>query len=147
MIQRIQTVYLLVSTILLGIIFWLPLAVINAAGEPYLFDIKGVHKAAEVVISGLPLIVLLALIVVLQLVAIFSYKKRIRQIKILIFSMILLIGILALFFWFAYWGFKGAVVSFKIACIFPFVAIVLDYLAIRAIGKDETLIRSLNRIR
>jgi len=44
-------------------------------------------------------------------------------------------------------GFKGATASFKIAVAFPLVAIILDYLAIRSIGKDEALIRSLNRIR
>ncbi|MDD2382096.1 MAG: DUF4293 family protein [Mariniphaga sp.] len=31
--------------------------------------------------------------------------------------------------------------------IFPLLAVVLDYLAIRAIGKDEVLVRSMDRIR
>lgn len=44
-------------------------------------------------------------------------------------------------------GFEGAKASFKIPAAFPLVVIILDYLAIRSIGKDEALIRSLNRIR
>jgi hypothetical protein len=34
-----------------------------------------------------------------------------------------------------------------IAIIFPLVAIILDYLALRAIFRDEMLVRSLDRIR
>ena len=147
MIQRIQTVFLLVSTFLLGLIFWLPLADITAADQLYLFDIKGIHKAGELVINGWALVCFLVLIVISHLVVIFSYKNRIRQVRILIFLMILLLGLFGIFFWFAYMGFRGVTVSFKLAVAFPIVAIILDWLAIRAIGKDEALIRSLNRIR
>ncbi|MGM0408670.1 MAG: DUF4293 family protein, partial [Bacteroidota bacterium] len=41
----------------------------------------------------------------------------------------------------------NGIVSYKITVIFPFVAAILTYLAIRAIGKDEALIRSMDRIR
>ena len=41
----------------------------------------------------------------------------------------------------------GGVVSYKITVIFPVIAAFLTYLAIRAIGKDEALIRSMDRIR
>jgi hypothetical protein len=41
----------------------------------------------------------------------------------------------------------NGVVSYKITVVFPFVSAVLTYLAIRAIGKDEALIRSMDRIR
>jgi hypothetical protein len=39
------------------------------------------------------------------------------------------------------------VISFKTGAVLPLVAIVIDWLAIRAIGKDEALIRSIDRIR
>jgi hypothetical protein len=58
-----------------------------------------------------------------------------------------MLGLFGMFFYFAYAGFEGAKVAFKIPVVFPIVAVILDYLAIRAIGKDEALIRSLNRIR
>jgi hypothetical protein len=38
-------------------------------------------------------------------------------------------------------------VAFKVTVVFPVVAAILDFLAIRALGKDEALVRSLNRIR
>ena len=37
--------------------------------------------------------------------------------------------------------------NLRIPAAFPLVCVVLDWLAIRAIGKDEALIRSLNRLR
>jgi Domain of unknown function (DUF4293) len=147
MIQRIQTVYLLLSMGLLGLLFWFPLADITASGELYLFSIPGIYKVGEMVASSLWLLILLITIILLHLFAILSYKKRTRQIRVLIFSIILLLGLFGLFFWFACMSFKGAGVSFRISVAFPVVAIILDYLAIRGIGKDEALIRSLNRIR
>jgi hypothetical protein len=52
-----------------------------------------------------------------------------------------------MFFFFTYYSFSEAQISFKISILFPIVAIILDYLAIRGIGKDEALIRSIDRIR
>ena len=37
--------------------------------------------------------------------------------------------------------------SLKIALSFPLVSLILDYLAIRNIGADEALVRSLDRLR
>jgi hypothetical protein len=68
-------------------------------------------------------------------------------VKILILTIILVLGLFSTFFWFAYMGFKGAQVSFKLTIAIPAVVIILDYLAIKAIAKDEALVRSLDRIR
>jgi hypothetical protein len=78
---------------------------------------------------------------------IFGYKKRIRQIRFLVFTILLMLGLFGMFFFFTYYTFKDAQISFKISAAFPWVAIILDYLAIRSIGKDEALIRSIDRIR
>ena len=67
--------------------------------------------------------------------------------RVLGFTIILLIGLFGLFFYFAYAGFDGATTSFKIPVSFPLIAAILDYLAIRNIGKDEALIRSVDRLR
>jgi hypothetical protein len=52
-----------------------------------------------------------------------------------------------LFIFFTYFSFSGAQISFKTGVVLPLVAIILDYLAIRGIKKDEALIRSIDRIR
>ncbi len=147
MIQRIQTLYLLLASILLGLIFILPVADISAADAVYRLDIGGVKKAGELITSGLPLAIFLSAVILVHVVTIFLYKKRLLQVKILILAIILLLGLFSTFFWFAYMGFKGAEVGFKLTIAIPAMVIILDYLAIRAIAKDESLVRSLDRIR
>jgi hypothetical protein len=147
MIQRIQTVYLVLVSIFLGLIFLFPIADIAATNAVYRFDIFGIHKAEELVMNGWPLLLFLSLVIGVHLAIIFLYKKRLLQVKMLILSIILLLGLYSTFFWFGYMGFKGASVGFKLTMAIPAVAIILDYLAIKAIAKDEALVRSLDRIR
>ncbi len=147
MIQRIQTVYVLLAGILSAILYQLKLADLTVNNELMEFFANGISKGEELVFNGLPLLIFIGLISLLHLVVIFLFKKRILQIRLLVFTIVLLLGLFGMFFYFTYAGFEGAKVAFKIPVAFPLVAIILDWLAIRAIGKDEALIRSLNRIR
>jgi hypothetical protein len=147
MIQRIQTVYLLVSGLLTATLFKLDFAEILVNDELHVFNAKGIFNGENMIFDGLPVMVFIGLITLLHLVAIFMYKKRIRQIRMVVFTIILLLGLFGLFFYFTYAAFSNAQVAYKVPMAFPLVAIILDYLAIRGIGKDEALIRSLNRIR
>ncbi|MGV8096526.1 MAG: DUF4293 domain-containing protein [Mangrovibacterium sp.] len=147
MIQRIQTVYILLSAILTGLLFLLPFAEIAQYDQLYLFDIRGIVGNDTVQENGLPVAFLVGAILLLHVLALFIYKKRILQIRILVFTIVLMIGLLGLFYLFTYYAFDNARFSFKMAVIFPLIAIILDYLAIRNIRKDEALIRSIDRIR
>lgn len=138
---------MLISAILIGFLFALPFAEIAANDKFYLFNIKGILYNGEVVEDGLPIMLFVGLILLLHIVAIFLYKKRILQIRFLVFSILLMLGLFGMFYFFTYYSFKGADVSFNIAVVFPLIAIILDYLAIRNIGKDEALVRSIDRIR
>ncbi len=147
MIQRIQTVYILIAEVLIATLFGLKLADLSANGELLEFYAKGIMSGQESVFDGLPILIFIGLITLLHVVILFLYKKRIRQIRLLVFTIILLLGLFGMFFYFAYAGFDGAKVAFKIPVAFPVAAVILDWLAIRAIGKDEALIRSLDRLR
>ena len=147
MIQRIQTVYIIISAILLSLLFLIPFAEIAKDGLVYLFDFKGISVDGALKENGYAISVLICIIIVLHGIAILSYKNRIRQIRLMVFSILLMLGLFGMFFFFTYYTFTDAQVSFKISVIFPVIAIILDYLAIRAIGKDEALIRSIDRIR
>jgi hypothetical protein len=147
MIQRIQTVFILVAELLVASLYTLKFADLSVNGELHTFVANGIFKGENLVFNGLPIMVLIGLIVFLHLVVIFIYKKRILQIRILVFTIVLLLGLFGIFFYFTYAGFTGAQVAFKVPIVFPILAIILDYLAIRAIGKDEALIRSMDRIR
>lgn len=147
MIQRIQTVYLLISAILVGLLFVLPFAEIAKDGAIYLFNYKGIVLDGTINKNGFAISGLLGIILILQGFAIFSFKTRIRQMRIIVYSVLLMLGLIGMFYFFTYYTFSDAQISFKISMVFPSVAIILDYLAIRAIKKDEALIRSIDRIR
>jgi hypothetical protein len=147
MIQRIQTAYLLVAGLLTASLYKLDFAELVVNNEWHIFNAQGIFKDEQLIFDGLPIMIFIGIITLLHLVAIFMYKKRIRQMRTVVFTIILLLGLFGLFFYFTYAGFTGAKVAFKVPVAFPLIAIILDYLAIRAIGKDEALVRSLNRIR
>lgn len=147
MIQRIQTLYLLVSVILLGLLFQLPLAEFAYDSQLYVFKMAGLYNGESQEVGTMAMLFFLSLIVILHLFVIFTYKKRILQIRILVFTIILLLGLFGMFFYFVLAVFDHETISYKIPLAFPVVAAILDFLAIREIGKDEALIRSLNRLR
>ena len=147
MIQRIQTAFILIAALLVASLYKLKFAELIVNGELYIFNAKGIFNGEELVFDGLPILIFIWLITLLHMAIIFLYKKRIRQIRMLVFTIVLLLGLFGMFFYFTFAGFTGAKVVFKIPVAFPVVAIILDWLAIRSIGKDEALVRSLDRIR
>ena len=152
MIQRIQSIYLLVATILLGFIFIYPLAeLLSSDGQLYIFKFNGltIENEEGLYLLTIPRIILLVITVLISFVSIFLFKKRIIQMRLNSFNIILMIGYLGLNYYYVQNFSKqlNGVVSYEITTIFPFVAAILTYLAIRAIGKDEALIRSMDRIR
>ncbi len=128
-------------------LFLLPFAEIVLNSEYFIFDIRGIVRNDVVEQNGLPIAAFAGLILIIHLVALFMYKKRIRQMRILVFAILLMLGLFGMFYFFTYYSFNGAEISFQIAVVFPLIAIILDYLAIRNIGKDEALVRSIDRIR
>ena len=152
MIQRIQTVYLLVVTILMGSIFIYPFAeLLGADNQLFIYNFNGLSIENEegLYMLTVPPIILLAITVFISFVSIFLYKKRIIQMRINFINLILMLGYLGLNYYYIqnFSNQLDGVVSYKVTAIFPLVAAILTYLAIRAIGKDEALIRSMDRIR
>lgn len=147
MIQRIQTLFILAAGMLIGSLYLQKFADIIVNDQLHIFNAFGIFKDEELLFSGLPIMILIGIIAVLHLVAVFLYKKRILQIRILGFCMLLMLGLFGLFFYFTYASFEEVKVAFKVAVALPIASIILDWLAIRAIGKDEALVRSLDRIR
>jgi len=153
MLQRIQTIYLLVIVALFMAILFLPLALLQSGDQFFLYDVTGVSTMGaepELVYPAWGLFALSAIIALIAFAAIFLFKKRMLQIRFCIFNALLMIGFYGLFFFF-YWQMKDQVqdltLSVRFALCIPLVSLILDYLAIRNIGADEALVRSLNRLR
>ena len=155
MIQRIQTLYLLVVVILSAITLFSPLAgLINAAdGLQYVLNFKGVSLVAQtgnqLINNVWALTALMSIIPLVALFTVFMYKKRILQIRLSIFNTVLMAGYYGLLFIYIWQAGQKlhADWSLEIVSAFPLVNIILNLLAIRSIGKDEALVKSLNRLR
>ena len=155
MIQRIQTLYLLLATVLMSLTLFLPLATIVQGGNELVlkaFTIDGTLGFE----TTLPLYLglLLVLPTLLPLVTLFLYKKRLLQIRLCVSEIVLLVGSILFIALYCYRlcdvlseVMKDLVFTLGIASLMPVVAIVPIVLAIRGIARDEALVRSLDRIR
>ncbi len=154
MIQRIQTVYLLIVAGLFIALMFLPLAVLQT-NTLYMFDVTGVStmtQPSELIYPTWALLAIAGIIILLAFATIFMYKKRVLQMRMCVFNILLMIGFCALF-GFYIWQISnapelsGITISLRIWASFPIIAMILTYLAIRNIGADEALVRSLERLR
>jgi len=157
MLQRIQTVYLLLIVVLSILTLFMPVAnLINKADLQsliYSVNYKGVfleNNGVSTFISSVwGLTAIAAIVPIVSIVTIFLYKNRKLQVRLSFFNMVLMAGyyaLLTIYLWFACLNLNTDW-SLKIYTAFPLVNIILNTLAIRAIAKDEALVKSLNRLR
>ncbi len=136
MIQRIQTIYLLISAIIMGSLFiWFPV-VLNEEGVVII-------ERSEPLIFGL-----IFLSVGLATISVFSFKKRQLQFvlnRLNIISNFILLGV----FVYRSLTLSGeTLVSEKgIGVLLPIISIVFLVLANKAIKRDEDLVKSVDRLR
>lgn len=152
MIQRIQTVYFSLSLICMALLFQLPFGEILTASEHLEYTFKGFVNAdtGAVVVNGAAITILLAVICMNHIFVIFGYKWRTLQIRLTTINMIMNVGFIGLVLWFYYAGLKelvDPVFQYGVAIVFPLISIILSYLGMRGVIKDETLIKSIDRIR
>jgi hypothetical protein len=137
MIQRIQTIYLLLAFVITGVLpFVFPLWT-TSDGKEFLF----MQTQVYVIIFGLS--------TTLTLISIISFKKRQNQFVIGRLNIVLNLILLGLFVYRSL-NLSGATptVSEKgIGMFLPILAIVLLVLANKAIKKDEDLVKSVDRLR
>lgn len=149
MIQRIQTVYLLLVTGLLVASMCLPVGYfIGTDALPYAFKPLGVEFGG-IFNSTWGMFGILLLSSIIALATIFLFRNRMLQIRMSIFNSILLIGYYLTFvaFLFVLKGDLHATYQLAWSLCLPLVAIVLNVLAIRAIGRDEVMVKAADRLR
>ena len=94
MLQRIQTVYLLIIVALTVATLFLPLAVLQQGDALFSFDASGLSTMIgepELLYPAWGLFALTAIIAIIALVTIFLYKKRILQIRLCVFIALLIL--------------------------------------------------------
>jgi len=152
MIQRIQHFFLLLSAVATGIIILKPVISIEVPnGESGLMYASALKSAGagEVILPSLPLVFLVSLITLISLVSIFLYKKRLLQMRLTVYNMILLVGLLGLGYFYARLGAKEISGEIKLMffSVMPLVAFILSLLAWRGIRRDYLMIKAIDRIR
>jgi len=135
--QRQQTLYLAISTILVGLMFFLDKASVPGA--------DGQSLETFSYISYIPYLILLVIVTLLHILALTTYKFRVFQMRTTTLAALLT---LALQIWLVVDFFSTHdTMVFKVSAVFPLIAIILDVMAIRGILADEMLVRSSESLR
>jgi len=152
MLQRRQSLYLLIVFILSILLFTGPLAFVKTeAGGLYLkhsgaFNLDGI----KLDVSTWPMTVMIAISTGLSFFTIFSYMKRPRQMRLTLFLMFFnlgLIGLAAYYVMYLMHNYNGEQFLFEWRIVIPPIMLVLLILAFRGIRRDELLVKGYDRIR
>lgn len=149
MIQRIQSAYLLLIAVCMVVMMSLPVVTfLDQTGTTTMNNLSLIRNDV-VDYSPWALFAILFVVAVLALVTIFLYRKRMLQIRLCLFMILLLVGYYATLGAFVFLmnvPHAIAIVPSWTVCL-PFVSIIAAWLAIRGIGKDEMLVKALDRLR
>lgn len=162
MIQRKQTIFMFLTAILSGLLFFMPLASFSDGDAVMSFTIFGIENPIETISLSdtytWPLVVLAVLMTVLPLYTAFRYKKRELQVKLCRLEMLLnmvFIGVVFLYYEADIQSIISAVEgdtyqmdwAYFIGMALPLVNLVLMVFAIRGVKKDIELLKSIDRLR
>jgi hypothetical protein len=154
MLQRIQSIYLGLAFIAMGLMFVFPIALYTVGDQSYVLDVFGMEVGGVNVIA-VPLYIIAGVIGLLTLVAVFLYKKRANQLRISSANFVFLLVFVGAVYWITGGSIEsiprgeGVVgnVAYGVGFFMPVVALAFSFLANRAIRKDERLVQSLDRLR
>ena len=152
MIQRIQSIWLLLATLTICCLLFVPMVTTTVGSTEYQVLATGLYqKTGEVttkVEAFLPLLISTIAVALMCFANIFNFKKRAIQKRIIIANVVLIIG---LSFWCSQYakripgGLETA--NYGIGMFLPVIAILFCMLAVRGINNDEKLLRSADRLR
>ena len=163
MIQRIQSIYLLVVLILSMVTLLSPVLELASADAYYELSVRGLERStaasaliaggeeqADVVEHAWMLTLISAIIPFITLITIWLYKHRQLQIRLTVFNSLLMLGYYGMYAFYLYYfkeKYAADAVHPLLPAVFPLVCIVLNVLAIRGIAKDDALVKSYERLR
>lgn len=151
MIQRIQSLYLLITAVLSGLFLTGNILYTSGmAGNEISMTFNGIYNASGSITHGIiPFTAISLLIPLLSLITILFFRKRTIQIKMTLVLLCLevLLIIAGAIYCFAFLKYPGGNIIPGYRSIIPLVTIVLTFLALRGIKKDEDLVKSYDRLR
>ena len=132
MIQRVQTLFLIIAAGLLASLLLTPMAYI---GEEVTVKYTEYYIMLTFVIATLAL----------SAITIFLYKNRALQMRLCVLNSLLLVAFQT---WIVVLFFKNRPeMIFSITAVFPIIATILTILALRYIARDEAMVAAASRLR
>lgn len=150
MIQRLQSVYLLLTT-LLSLLFLKSgfIAFSDESGTVINFTMTGISGDSEPLMKTIPVTLLIIIIPLLSLITIFLFKNRRLQLILckLLLTLVSAFIILLVFYSYTVISRYNAELIPGIRMALPVIQLILVYLAYRGIKKDDDLVKSYDRLR
>ncbi len=153
MIQRVQSLYLIISVFAIVLSYFLPFGSLESFQGVLEIRSYGLKNAAGEYLESVSSYwfhIPLFLVVLLDVFVLSQYRDRKRQIQFLRISFLLFaVSFILLSLYINSAGqLEGAGhLQMGISLLLPFAALVCNWLAAKAIRKDEALVRSVDRIR
>lgn len=154
MIQRIQSIWLLLAAITILCLLFAPILTVvneNIGYVLYGTGIKEFRNGIETAPTNIPLLISTVLAGLISLINIFNFRNRKLQIRVASLNILLILG---LSFWLSQLVRnipveleKAELTEINLGLFLPLLAVIFTLLAIRGIKNDEKLIRSADRLR
>ena len=147
-IQRIQSVYLLIAVILMVVFAFFPALTFELGGRQFVYGALEAGKVGVTHIDPL-MLMLVVLISLLALIDIFLFKNLQRQMTVCFvdiiigLAMLVAIGIQA----FSVNGKDGVTLTWQWYLLLPILSIVFLMLAHKAMSRDKKMLRDSDRLR
>ncbi len=169
MIQRIQSVFLVLALVAIGLLFAFPIAnvIFQYDGQTIVTPLMLFPKSTPIMesnpeitqgscVNPIYLVIIASAMALLTFITIFSYKNRILQVRLIAFAMLLNVAFVGLSLLLTIDEFAKnlalyfntiSTVEYSVGTIIPIITIILYWLAQHYIKKDEKLVRSADRLR
>lgn len=145
-LQRIQSVYLLIAVILMVVFAFFPALTFQLGDREFVY---GALEAGKVGVTHIVMLMLVILISLLAFIDIFLYKNLQRQMTVCFvdiiigLAMLVAIGIQA----YVIGNREGVIVNWQYYLAMPVLAIIFLMLAHHAMSKDKKTLRDADRLR
>ncbi|MEA1876280.1 MAG: DUF4293 domain-containing protein [Bacteroidota bacterium] len=151
MIQRIQTVYLFLSGVVMSFLVFNHMVSIESSDRSAELWLSGIKDSGtgDYLIQSWPLMALAVIIIFLYLITILMYKKRELQMRLVVYVIILVFSFVGVG---AFYVIQGAnmmdgKITMEYFSVMPGVAVILSILAWRGIRRDYLMLKAVDRIR
>jgi uncharacterized membrane protein YuzA (DUF378 family) len=149
MIQRIQSLWLMFAATASALMFFFPVIELTGENNLHIHQFNSISFAGfkDIIQSGYIVAGLTGIISLLNLVNIFLYKNRNLQMRICMFSSLLVIFLIGLLAYFSLSAETNAFATIGLSAVLPIIIFIFILMARRAVRRDDLLVRAADRLR